>query len=264
MSAVRRPLIIAHRGASGSAPENTIAAFHKAVLAGANMIELDVRLTKDFHIVVHHDRNVRRTTSGKGNIWNLTLQQLRALDAGSWADPRFHRERIPTLREVMEFLLPTNVNLNIEVKTDGDPRKHTHFEECLILIIMEKKFEERALVSSFDHKFLKRIRELFPQIATGALYHPVRDVRKKPSTLCTGIGASAFICSRTQLRRRMIHDAHTHRLTVACYGVNVPQHFDKVLTLGVDAVVTDWPEKMIGRLTDSRYFSRSQHSIHHL
>jgi len=245
---IKKPLIIAHRGASGAAPENTMAAFHKAVIARADMIELDVRLTKDFHIVVHHDRNVRRTTNGKGNIWDLTLQQIRVLDVGSWFDPKFHRERIPTLREVIEFLLPTNVNLNIEVKTDGDHRKHTRFEECVILIIMEKRFEERALVSSFDHKFIKRMHDLFPDIKTGALYHPVRDVRKKPSTLCSRIGASTFICSRTRLRPQMIADAHAHKLTVACYGVNTPQHFDKAVDQGIDAVVTNWPEKMAKRL----------------
>jgi glycerophosphoryl diester phosphodiesterase len=244
-----RPLVVAHRGASGSAPENTMAAFRKAAMEGADMIELDVRLTKDFHIVVHHDRSVRRTTGGKGNIWNLNLQQLRALDAGSWFHQRFQRECIPTLREAMEFLLPTRVNLNIEVKTDGDPRKRTHFEECVILIIMEKRFEERVLVSSFDHKFLGRLRELFPDIKTGALYHPVRDVRKKPSTLCSRIGASVFICSHTQLHRRMIDDARSHKLQLATYGVNTPQQFDKVISLGVDAVVTDWPGKMMKRLT---------------
>ena len=199
MQHLKKPLIVAHRGASGSAPENTMAAFRRAVAAGADMIELDVRLTQDFHIVVHHDRNVRRTTNGKGNVWNLTLSHVRTLDAGSWFSPRFQGEHVPTLREVMEYLLPLHVNLNIEVKTDGDPRRHTHFEECVILIIMEKGFEDRVLVSSFDHTFLKRMHALFPAIKTGALYHPVRDMRKKPSHLCSRIGASAFICSRTQL-----------------------------------------------------------------
>lgn len=244
----KKPLIIAHRGASGSAPENTMAAFRKAVAAGADMIELDVRLTEDFHIVVHHDRNVRRTTNGKGDIWSLSLPHLRTLDAGSWFSPRFQREHIPTLREVMEYLLPLKVNLNIEVKTDGDPRTGTHFEECVILIIMEKGFEDRVLVSSFDHTFLKRMHALFPAIKTGALYHPLRDVHKKPSTLCSRIGANAFICSRTQIRPRMIDDAHSRNVMVASYGVNTSQHFDRMVTLGVDAIVTDWPGKMVRRM----------------
>ena len=248
MSTSKRMLLVAHRGASGSAPENTMAAFHKAVVAGVDMIELDVRLTKDFHIVVHHDRNVRRTTNGKGNICDLTLQQLRTLDAGSWFDPKYRRERIPTLREVMEFLLPTDVHLNIEAKTDGDPRKRSRFEECVILIIMEKRFEERTIVSSFDHKFIRRMHELFPEIKTGALYHPVRDVRKKPSTLCSRIAATTFICRHTQLRPQMVADAHRHRLAVAAYGVTTPQHLENMTRLGVDAVVTDWPEKLLKRI----------------
>jgi glycerophosphoryl diester phosphodiesterase len=244
----RAPVIVAHRGASGSAPENTMAAFRKAVKAGAGMIELDVRLTKDFHIVVHHDRSVKRTTNGKGNIWELTLPQIRSLDAGTWFSDTFERERIPTLREVMELLLPTSVNLNIEVKTDGDPRKHAHFAECVILIIMEKRFEDRVLVSSFDHKFLKRFHELYPAIRTGALYHPVRDIRKRASTLCTRIGASAFICSASQLRQRIVEDARTSGLTLAVYGVNEDPVFERILSLGVDAIVTDWPDRFVRKL----------------
>lgn len=224
-----------------------MAAFRKAVTAGVDMIELDVRLTADFHLVVHHDRNVRRTTNGKGNIWDLNLQRLRTLDAGSWFSQKFQGQQIPTLREVMEYLLPTTVNLNVEVKTDGDPRKRTHFEECVILIIMEKKFEDRVLVSSFDHKFLKRMHELFPTIKTGALSRPIRDTGRKPSKLCSMIGASAFICNRAQLTEKIVKDAHAHKLMCATYGVNAPQHFDKVVSLGVDAIVTDWPGKMIRR-----------------
>ena len=224
-----------------------MASFRRAVAEGADLIELDVRLTEDFHLVVHHDRNVRRTTNGKGEIWSLTLPQLRSLDAGSWFSPRFEHEHIPTLREVMEYLLPSRVNLNIEAKTDGDQRKRIHFEECIILIIMEKRFEDRVLVSSFDHKFLKRMNALFPAIRTGALFHPVRDVRKKPSVLCSRIGATAFICSRAQLRRTMVEDAHAHKVMVAVYGVNTAQHFDRMTSLGADAIVTDWPGKMVRR-----------------
>jgi glycerophosphoryl diester phosphodiesterase len=243
-----RPLIVAHRGASGAAPENTMAAFRKAVQAGADMIELDVRLTDDFHLVVHHDRDVKRTTNGKGRIWDRTLQQLRTLSAGSWFSDKFATERIPTLREVMEFLLPTRVNLNIEVKTDGDPRKHTHLAECVVLIILEKRFEDRVLVSSFDHKFLKRLHELYPAISTGALYHPIRDIRKKVPALCSRIGASAFICSIAQVRQKMLDDVRSTNLTFAVYGVNNEAQLTRAQSFGVDAIVTDWPEKIVRRL----------------
>src|SRR5512140_205883 len=116
-----RPLLVAHRGSSGTAPENTMAAFRKAIAAGVDMIELDVRMSKDYHLIVLHDSTVRRTTNGPGRVCGMSLQELKSLDAGSWFGPRFRGEQIPTLREVME-LLPARVGLNSEVKTDGDPR----------------------------------------------------------------------------------------------------------------------------------------------
>ncbi|MBM2845354.1 MAG: Glycerophosphodiester phosphodiesterase [Bacteroidetes bacterium] len=243
----QRPLVVAHRGSSGTAPENTMIAFRIAAEAGADMIELDVRMTKDFHLVVHHDQNVRRTTNGSGHIWDKTLEELRTLDAGSWFSAKFKGERIPTLRQVME-MLPPHVMLNIEAKSDGDPRKYNHFEESCILIIMEKKFEERALVSSFDHKFLARIHALYPTIKTGALYVPIRDAAKTPSSLARKIGTSAFICGRTQMRKRYVEDARAHNITTACYVVNTAPHLSAMLRYGVDAMVTDYPERILRML----------------
>ncbi len=240
----KKPFVIGHRGSSGTAPENTLASFHQAIDAGADMVELDVRLTKDFFLVVLHDRDVRRTTNGSGKIWNLTLEELRRLDAGSWFSPEFTGERIPTLRQVME-LLPQNVLLNMEVKTDGDPRKRIAMEEACILAVLEKKFEERVLISSFDHRFLRRLHFLYPRIPTGALYHPVRDAAKKPSGISRRIGAGVFICGRTQLRQRFVDDARAHKIMTACYVVNTPQQLEKVVRLGVNAVVTDFPKRMV-------------------
>jgi len=239
----KRPIIIAHRGASGLAPENTLAAFRRAIQQGADMIELDVRMTKDYHIVVHHDRTVRRTTGGKGCVWDLTLQQIRLLDAGSWFHPRFAGEQIPTLRQVLE-IMPPHTQVNIEVKRDGDPRKRLAFEEVCILIIMEKRFEERTIVSSFDHRFLERMHKLYPAIRTGALFRPVRDIRKKPSSVVQKIGASAFICSYTQLRRRLVDDAKAHNIMTSAYVVNSTRQLAKVLRYDIDAIITDYPGRI--------------------
>lgn len=245
----KKPLVVAHRGSSGSAPENTLAAFAKAVDEGADAIELDVRMTQDFHLVVHHDQNVRRTSNGKGLIWDKTLQQLRMLDAGSWFSARFEGQQIPTLRQVLE-MLPDHLQVNIEAKTDGDPRKNLRFEESCILIILEKKFEDRALVTSFDHKFIKRMRDLYPAIKTGALYVPVRDIRKKPSSIARTTGAKLFGCSIGQLRRAFIEDAHAHKMKIACYTVNTKPQLAKALRLGIDAVITDFPGRMVQALKD--------------
>jgi glycerophosphoryl diester phosphodiesterase len=245
----RIPLIAAHRGSSGEAPENTMAAFRLAVEQQADWIELDVRLTKDFFLVVHHDRNVERTTNGKGSIWNFTLEELRMLDAGSWFGPQFKGERIPTLRQVMELLLPTDVKLNIEVKTDGDPRKYIALEEACILAVLEKRFEERAMISSFNHEFVKRVHNLYPSINTGVLYVPVLDRMKKPSKLAKSLGAKTFICSRTQIRKPMVEDARGGKTRIACYGVNSERHIAEIARMGVDMVITDFPARAKSVLT---------------
>ncbi|HEX7572002.1 MAG TPA: glycerophosphodiester phosphodiesterase family protein, partial [Bacteroidota bacterium] len=152
---------MAHRGSSGSAPENTMAAFHLAVSAGADMIEFDVRMTRDFELVVHHDRSLGRTSDGSGRIWDLTLDELRNTDAGSWHSKKFAGERIPTLREVLEGL-PVSVGLDIEVKTDGDRRGGIALPESVLLLVREARREGTVVVSSFDHKFLHRLHHLDP------------------------------------------------------------------------------------------------------
>ncbi|MFN0156556.1 MAG: glycerophosphodiester phosphodiesterase [Bacteroidota bacterium] len=241
-----RPFVVAHRGSSGSAPENTLAAFSLAIDEGADVVELDVRMTRDFFLVVLHDGDIKRTTNGEGGVWDFTLQELRAFDAGMWYGPKFRGERVPTLRQVMELLL-AHVNLNIEVKTDGEPRprKHIAMEEACILAIMEKKFEDRTIVSSFDHDYLKRFHHLYPSIKTGALYLPSRDAAVKPSQMARGLGVSAFICSKNHLTAAMVKDAHDRNMAVAGYSINTEQELEQMLALGVDTVVTDHPKLII-------------------
>jgi glycerophosphoryl diester phosphodiesterase len=243
----KRPLVVAHRGASGIAPENTLVSFRRAIAQGADMIEFDVRMTADFHIVVLHDRDLKRTTGKNAKVWDMTLQQLRLLEAGSWFHPRFAGEQIPTLRQVLE-MMPEGVIANIEVKTDGDRRKKLAFEEVCILTIMEKKCEDRVLVSSFDHKFIKRLHSLYPSIRTGALYMPVRDARKSPSLIARKTGAKAFICNHTMLGQRFIRDARLRKMFVATYVVNTEDHLQRAVDLGVDAVITDFPGRTIRSL----------------
>lgn len=238
-----RFMVVAHRGGSGTAPENTMAAFKGAIDAGVDMIELDTRMTKDYHLVVFHDRNLRRTTNGTGFVWESTLQELRVLDAGSWFSPRFRGERIPTLREVMD-LLPPQVGLNIEVKTDGDPREKRVLEESLVLLLREQRMEGRVLISSFDHSHLRRLHRLAPELHLGALYFPLRDFAKKPSSLTRRLGAKAFICSLSQIRKRSVVDAHQHGIFVGVYGVNTLEQLAQARRYGVDAVVTDFPAKI--------------------
>ncbi len=164
----RRPLVIAHRGASGVAPENTLLAFHLAVEMGADMIELDVRCSRDGHLVVCHDPDVARTTNGHGQVHELDLDDLRRLDAGY----RYSLDgqhylfrglglRIPTLDEVLASL-PPHIELNLEVKSapgDGRTAEGHRIAACLAARCRrEPALVERLLVSSFDMAVLRELR----------------------------------------------------------------------------------------------------------
>ncbi len=242
-------MIMAHRGSSGSAPENTLAAFRLAAKAGVDMIELDVRLTADRHLVVFHDRRLGRTVSGSGPIWTKTLAELRSLDAGSSFSRRFRGERIPTLHEVFQAV-PCRVGINIEVKTDGDPRMKVGLEEILLAAVRSEAANRTILISSFNHALLRTLHRHEPWLTLGALYMPVRDVTRTPSALARRLGVSAFVCSRSQLRNRLVRNAHRHGLSVIVYGVNTARHFERARRFAVDAIITDFPEKMVRRQTE--------------
>jgi glycerophosphoryl diester phosphodiesterase len=161
------PLNFGHRGAPKAAPENTLASFQNAREMGADGVELDVMLCADGKVVVSHDFSVERTTDGHGRVRELGLAQLKALDAGSWFGPQFAAERIPTLREVVQWA-GDDMLLNIELKsmsirTDG-------LEEKVIGIICEHRLEHRIILSSFNPFTLRRVKRLAPDLHTGLLY----------------------------------------------------------------------------------------------
>jgi glycerophosphoryl diester phosphodiesterase len=227
-----------------------MAAFRLAVAAGADMIEFDVRMTRDFELVVHHDRSLGRTSDGSGRIWDLTLDDLRTTDAGSWHSRKFAGERIPTLRQVLGEI-PVSVGLDIEVKTDGDRRRGVALPESILLLVREARREGSVVVSSFDHKFLRRLHHLDPSLRLGALFVPVRDGFRSPSQIARRAGATVFICSRTQLRARHMRDARAAGVTVAVYGVNTPADLAAASHAGVDAVITDHPARIIHAIRSS-------------
>lgn len=208
------------------------------------MIELDVRLTRDAALVVHHDRRLGRTSSGSGRVRDLTLREISACDAGSWFSPRFRGEKIPTLAEVLHGV-PDTVGVNIEVKTDGDRRRRGVLEALIVRVLREARRTAPVVVSSFDHRFLRRLRVVDASVNTGALYLPVRDRFRRASVIARRAGASSFVCSRAQLREKQVRDAHAHGISVAVYGVDTITELRRVQRKGVDAVITNYPERMI-------------------
>jgi glycerophosphoryl diester phosphodiesterase len=169
---MKKPVIIAHRGASAYAPENTMAAFKKALEMKAGGIEIDVHLTKDGYPVVVHDEKLGRTSNGTGLIKDKTLEELKELDFGSWFSEEFKNQSIPTLDEVMELISTENILFNIELKS-GAVLYHD-IERIVVDMVKEYEMEERVIISSFNHYSLLEVKKIAPEIKIGFLYSATR------------------------------------------------------------------------------------------
>jgi glycerophosphoryl diester phosphodiesterase len=172
------PLFIAHRGLSARFPENTLAAFKGAVDAGAHMIELDVSLTRDRQLVVIHDDTVDRTTDGSGSVRALTLEEIGRMDGGSWFDPAFEGERLPTLAQVLDAV-KGRLLVNIEIKPEAFERHQPAdaVERQVVQLVREKNMRDDVLVSSFEWQVLENIYKMEPAIALGLLSDVAADER---------------------------------------------------------------------------------------
>ncbi len=239
------PYVIAHRGISARAPENTMAAFLRAAEApGIDMIELDVRLSRDEEVIVLHDRNLQRTTTGNGAARNYRLDEIRAFDAGSWFHPSFASERVPTLRNVLSTV-GSRLWVNIEIKSDWLHREPPGLlEERVLDTVRSTGMIDRVMVSSFDHLLVREIKRREPALVAGLLYNLYRDFGRLPSTLARGTDASVFVCARHELRRSWIDDAHRHGMAVFVYTLNSAPHVRRMISLGVDGVLSNAADEL--------------------
>lgn len=240
------PYVIAHRGISAKAPENTLAAFQKAAQTeGIDMIELDVRLSKDNEVIVLHDRTLQRTTTGNGAARTYTLSEIKQFDAGSWFHPSFAQERVPTLRDVCEAV-GRKVWLNIEIKSDMFHREPEGLLEQRVLdVVRECDMLQRVLISSFDHRLLARLRNLEPRCITGVLYNLYSDFFFRPSTLAKKVGAQVFVCARHELWQWMVHDAHTNGIAVYVYTLDSVGLVKRLIERGVDGVLSNRADDIV-------------------
>ncbi|GIV95421.1 MAG: glycerophosphoryl diester phosphodiesterase [Herpetosiphonaceae bacterium] len=230
------PYIIGHRGASGYAPENTMVSFERAIALRADAIELDVHPTSDGELVVIHDPTLERTTNGEGLVSAHTLAQIRELDAGSWFDPGFKGCRVPTLQEVLEWAR-NRVKVIIEIKLG--PMFYPNIEELVIATLDRTGMRGDALVISFDHFCVRRVKELAPDIATGVLY-AARTI--DPVRLARDANADALLPYWALLTPKEVEAAHDAGLFIAPWG-GPEQDYRYILSLGVDAVASDFPDR---------------------
>ncbi len=250
------PVIIGHRGYRAGYPENTLASFSAAMAAGADMIELDVTLSRDRQVVVIHDDTLDRTTSGFGPIHQATLQELRKLDAGSWFDSRFAGESLPTLEEVL-ILAGGKIRINVEIKSSawesGFPEDA--IERQVIDLIRRHDLLDSTLVSSFHAGFLENITNLpvRPEIAF------ITDRSAPPDMLdtCKRLGVFSWHPHFRSLNQQLIDSAHAQGLRIFPYTVNAIDDMLKLVNMGVDGVITDDPGTAVASLAADRRNSGS-------
>ncbi|MFT9497801.1 glycerophosphodiester phosphodiesterase [Anaerosolibacter sp.] len=237
---MERPHIFAHRGASGYAPENTMAAFRKALEMGADGIELDVHLSKDGHLIVCHDETLQRTTDGMGWIKDLTLEEIRKYDGGSWFGEGFQGEKVPVLEEVLNLIQPTKVLLNVEIK--NGIVIYPGIERRVINLIRRYALEERTIISSFYHHSLVESKKIDPLIKTGVLYvagwvEPWEYARK--------LQADALHPAYHNIDAAFVEGCKTHGIEINTYTVNEETDMKRLAGIGVTGIITNYPDKAI-------------------
>lgn len=242
---MRVPWIIAHRGASGHAPENTFAAYERAVALGAQFIETDVHLTRDARFVAIHDKTLERTTNGKGAVRDHTLAELRELDAGMWFDRQFMGQKIPTLEEILEFARENDVVFYLEIKYDSAWGMH----HALVAALAGAGNAARTVVISFDPSTLDALRRLDASIMTGLL---VEGENRDFVKAALDVGARQ-LCPRADLiTRELVDQAHRSDLHVVTWTVNEAAKMGSVINAGVDGIMTDLPDRLRAILEDKK------------
>ncbi|MDT8862162.1 glycerophosphodiester phosphodiesterase [Alkalihalobacillus sp. MEB130] len=237
---VTKPLIIAHRGASGVSPENTIASFLLGVKQGCEGIELDVQLSKDGEFVVIHDYSLYRTTNGTGYVNENNVSDLKKLDAGSWFHKKYAGERIPLLEEV--FLhVPTNIILNLEIKYRSD-RKGGDEEKLLKLVERYGRLDQ-VVFSSFNHKALYRLKQLNSHAKIGLLYasNLVNHVKLIKTF---GLPCYSLHPHYQTIDLEDLIEAKQAGMNVFIWTVNEEEDVKKLIHPSVTGIITDYPGKV--------------------
>ncbi len=216
-------LRIGHRGARAYEPENTLRSFRKALEIGVDAIEFDVRKTRDNHLIVIHDADVKRTTNGKGLVADLTLKEIKELSTEK-------DEKLPTLEEALEFL-DNKVTILIELKEQG-------YEEKVLDVVCAKKVEKNVIITSFLEPALQKTRELNKTIQTGLIYakHP------NPLKSALELKANYLLPLYRFTHTANVEKAHQNGLKVLVWTINTKEEAEEYAKKGIDGIATDKPD----------------------
>lgn len=236
--------VVAHRGNSSVAPQNTLAAFEAAWRAGADSIELDVQLTADGEVVVIHDDTLDATTDGSGRLDALPLADVRAADAGSWFAPAYAGQRVPTFAEVVDFLVThPGIDLLLEVKGDWGPDDVRKVTEP----VLRAGLADRVIGQSFWPSTVASLQKVAPDLRRGLL---VAETSEGLLALCAELGVMTCNPAGTVLLAQpgLVAELHGAGLEVMVWTLNEPEQWALALEVGVDAVITDRPDRLRGWL----------------
>ena len=235
-----RPLNIGHRGASAAAPQNTLAAFRKAMELGTDGVELDVQLSADGAVVVIHDFTVDKTTDGTGRVADKTLAELKSLDAGSRFSPQFAGEHIPTLSEVFEAI-DGRLMVNVELKAPTH-NWNTALVAPVLETVLHHGMQARVLFSSFNRHVLHAMKQLAPDIPAGLLYDANSLAHARRAWLDPFVPHEARHPHYSMLTGPIIQWYHTHGLRINTWTVDDPEEMRRLVAAGADSIITNKPD----------------------
>ena len=237
---------VAHRGASGNYPENTLLAFQKALEIGVDEIELDLYMTKDDHLIIMHDSTVDRTTDGTGAIADLTLAEIKALDAGGPFGEQFRGERVPTWEEALE-LVQGKVGLNVHLKEGGNP--DGHYERKVAKALDDFRMVEDSIMTCSDAS-VGIFAEIDPRIECRifrANRSPEEYIRKSVE-----MGLRTMQPGRDITTQDFVQKAHAAGRIVHVFYADTPEDMRAYIEIGVDGILTNYPERLKAVLTEAK------------
>lgn len=236
--------VTAHRGSSIKAPENTLSALKLAINHGADYVELDAQETKDGAIVITHDSNLKRTAGVDNNLWDMTLEDVKKLEVGSYFSEKFKGEQIPTLEEFIDTA-KDKIKLNIEIKKHGHEKS---LVSSVVKIIEDKNFVDKCVVTSLDYDVIQEVKRLNPKIKTGYItYVAIGDVEK--------LNLDFYSVEETNINEAFVERAHKANREVHAWTINNEDDIQKMIDLNVDNIITDNDELAISKVKESLSFN---------
>ena len=227
--------IIAHRGSSSTAPENSKASLIQALRDGASGVEIDLQLTKDNEVVVIHDEKIDRTSSGLGFVKDMTLKELQTYDIGSYFDPKFKSERIMTLKDALKLLKKSKI-INLEIKKMID--FNHNIEKEVVKVLNEMNLDNIIIISSFNHESLNIIKKLDNSIITAPLFY---SRLYKPWTYAKNIGSNYLHLYYKAVNKTLIKNCHKNDIKVNVFTVDKVKDLKKMININVDGIITNYP-----------------------